>query len=68
MVHKTREITETTITDVETDESVASNGNRATLSGVPYTHPDPEREKHLMSLVDETWPDIEETIHFLRDN
>ena len=67
MVHKTRDITETKITAIEKDESIDSKPAQAS-SGVQYTHPDPEREKHLMSLVDETWPDIEETIHFLRDN
>ena len=67
MVHKTRDITETRITAVEIDELTSTKPPQAT-SGVRYTHPDPERETYLVSLVDETWPDIEETIHFLRDN
>ena len=67
MVHKTRDVTETRITAVETDELATSTSAQA-LSGVRYVHPNPEREAYLMSLVDETWPDIEETIHFLRDN
>lgn len=67
MVHKTRDITETKIEAVEIGEPIRSNGVQAS-AGVRYTHPDLEREAYLMSLVDETWPDIEETIHFLRDN
>lgn len=67
MVHKTRDIAEIQTEAVENDEPAAVQPSQAS-SDVQYTHPDPEREKHLMSLVDETWPDIEETIHFLRDN
>jgi len=67
MVHKTRDITETRIVAVEIDEPITSTPAQA-AAGVQYTHPDPDRETYLMSLVDETWPDIEETIHFLRDN
>ena len=67
LAQTTRDITETPITAVENDELVGTKPSQAS-SGVRYSHPDPEREKHLMSLVDETWPDIEETIHFLRDN
>jgi len=67
MVHKTRDITVIQVKAVEIDEPVDLNAAQAS-SGARYTHPDPERETYLMSLVDETWPDIEETIHFLRDN
>lgn len=67
MVQKTRGITEFIEAAVETDEPVDPSTSKPS-SGVRNTHPDPEREKYLMSLVDETWPDIEETIHFLRDN
>lgn len=67
MVHKTRDITETRIIAVEIDEPTTSAPAPAP-SGVRYAHPDPEREAYLVSLVDETWPDIEGTIHFLRDN
>ena len=68
MAQKTRDTTGTEISlDAETDEPTRLDAAQAS-SGVRYTHPDPEREKHLMALVDETWPDIEDTIHFLRDN
>jgi len=66
MVHKTRDITETKITAFEKDEPIDSKPAQP-MSGVQNTHPDPEREKHLASLLEKAWPKIKASMYYLRD-
>ena len=68
MVHKTRdieEITDTPVSMAETDQQEQSVASITSQSD--YQHPDPERQRYLASLFDETWPSMEASIRYLRD-
>ena len=67
MVHTTRDVTDIRTTVVDSDEPVESNGAQPKPSAVPSTHPDPERERELASLLEKAWPKIRASMYYLRD-
>lgn len=68
MVHKTRDITDFVDEPVTvTESSQPTQPESSVVSQSDYQHPDPDRQRYLASLFDETWPSMEASIHYLRD-
>ena len=68
MGQKTRDITEFMDEPVSaTKPDKPTQPEASVVSQSDYRHPDPERQRYLASLFDETWPSMEASIHYLRD-